>query len=408
MGDMAMKRIKLVVAYDGTNYCGWQLQKNGITIEEVLNRELTALLKEPVAVIGASRTDAGVHAMGNVAVFDTENRMAADKICLAVNQSLPEDIRVMSSQEVPLDWHPRKANCVKTYEYRVENRRIALPTRRLYSYFCYYPLDVEKMRQAAAFLLGEHDFKSFCTAKSNVEDTVRTIYRLDIEKNGDSIVFCIRGSGFLYNMVRIIVGTLLRVGTGACPPEEVARILAARDRRRAGPTAPARGLTLADMEYETELSQWQYSENSEWKYRILQSHIREAQVAYFLIERCLDEEWAGLVRRNVHHAFQNGARKVLVADLEKNRMQEGQEYGYYRIDRPDKRKLRQAAELLEEEEKQEILETCHIAEGGTEEHIRWYEAVDGKESGIFCHEGEVFLKNGCKEPETGEMQAKNG
>ena len=270
-----MKRIRLVVAYDGTNYCGWQLQKNGITIEEVLNRELTALLKEPIAVIGASRTDAGVHAMGNVAVFDTENRMAADKICLAVNQSLPEDIRVQSSEEVPLTWHPRKANCTKTYEYRIENRRIVMPTRRLYSYFCYYPLDIEKMRQAAGFLLGEHDFKSFCTAKSSVEDTVRTIYCLDVEREGESIVIRVSGSGFLYHMVRIIAGTLIRVGIGACPPGEVAAILAARDRRQAGPTAPAHGLTLVEMKYETELPLWQCRENGEWKYRILQSHIQE-------------------------------------------------------------------------------------------------------------------------------------
>lgn len=369
-----MKRIKLVVAYDGTNYCGWQFQKNGITIEEVLNRELTSLLKEPIAVVGASRTDAGVHALGNVAVFDTENRMAADKVCLAVNQSLPEDIRVQSSQEVPLTWHPRKANCMKTYEYRVENRRIALPTKRLYSYFCYYPLDVERMRQAAGFLLGEHDFKSFCTAKSNVEDTVRTIYCLDIEKDGDSIVFRISGSGFLYNMVRIIVGTLLQVGTGALRPEEVASVLAARDRRKAGPTAPARGLTLVDMKYEEELPQWQQSKNSEWEYQILQSHIREAQTAYFLIERCLDGEWEGLVRRNVHHAFQNGARFVLMADLEKNRLQAGQRYGYYRIDRWEEGRLGEAFRLLDEEEK---ISLCRKAGDCT----AWFCAVDGKEEG---------------------------
>ncbi|NBH73322.1 tRNA pseudouridine(38-40) synthase TruA [Clostridiaceae bacterium] len=371
-----MKRIKLVVAYDGTNYCGWQLQKNGVTIEEVLNRELTALLKEPIAVTGASRTDAGVHALGNVAVFDTENRMAADKVCLAVNQSLPEDIRVQSSQEVPLTWHPRKANCVKTYEYRVENRRIGLPTKRLYSYFCYYPLDVEKMRRAAGFLLGEHDFKSFCTAKSKVEDTVRTIYRLDIEKDGDSIVFRVSGSGFLYNMVRIIVGTLLQVGTGALPPGEVASVLAARDRKKAGPTAPARGLTLAGMEYEEELPRWQHSKNGEWEYRILQSHIREAKAAYFRIERCLDEEWEGLLRRNVHHAFRNGARYVLVADLEKNRLQAGQHCGHYRIERCGGEMLRKAFRILEEEEKRAI---CHNAE----DSMVWFCAVDEQEEEGF-------------------------
>ena len=131
-----MKRVKLIVAYDGTNYCGWQIQPNGITIEEVLNRALTELLKEEIVVIGASRTDSGVHAEGNVAVFDTENRMPADKICFALNQRLPEDIRVLKSEEVPSDWHPRKQNCTKTYEYRILNRKIDMPTRRLYTHFC--------------------------------------------------------------------------------------------------------------------------------------------------------------------------------------------------------------------------------------------------------------------------------
>ena len=244
-----MKRIRLVVAYDGTNYCGWQLQKNGITIEEVLNRELTALLKDPIAVIGASRTDAGVHAMGNVAVFDTENRMAADKICLAVNQSLPEDIRVQSSEEVPLTWHPRKANCTKTYEYRIENRRIVMPTRRLYSYFCYYPLDIEKMRQAAGFLLGEHDFKSFCSAHTAVETTVRTIYDIHVRREGDEVRIRVTGSGFLYNMVRIIAGTLLLAGSGKILPKDMERILEKKDRKAAGPTAPAHGLTMIGIEF---------------------------------------------------------------------------------------------------------------------------------------------------------------
>jgi tRNA pseudouridine38-40 synthase len=370
-----MKRIRLVVAYDGTNYCGWQLQKNGITIEEVLNRELTALLKEPIAVIGASRTDAGVHAMGNVAVFDTENRMAADKICLAVNQSLPEDIRVQSSEEVPLTWHPRKANCTKTYEYRIENRRIVMPTRRLYSYFCYYPLDIEKMRQAAGFLLGEHDFKSFCTAKSSVEDTVRTIYCLDVEREGESIVIRVSGSGFLYHMVRIIAGTLIRVGIGACPPGEVAAILAARDRRQAGPTAPAHGLTLVEMKYETELPLWQCRENGEWKYRILQSHIQERGLAVFLIERCADEEWSSFIRRNVHHAFQNGARRVLTADLEKDRLRPGDCYGYYRVDAVTTKQLSEATEILDVSEREEL--GCSRA---GDVGIKWYWITDAKDS----------------------------
>lgn len=325
------RRIRLVVAYDGTAYCGWQLQKNGVTIEEVLNRELSALLKEPIAVIGASRTDAGVHALGNVAVFDTENRMAADKICLAVNQSLPEDIRVQSSEEVPLTWHPRKANCVKTYEYRILNRRIALPTERLYAYFCYYNLDVERMREAASCLVGEHDFRSFCSSGSCVEDMVRTIYRLDVHREGDCVRIRVSGSGFLYNMVRIIAGTLMQVGTGLIPPERMAEILAARDRRLAGPTAPARGLTLVSVDYEKELPPWLRGANEDWEYAVLQSHIKEEQTAFLTVRRCRDEEWDRLVLRQVHHAFQNGARRVFLTDWEKDRLRVGGRYGYYVI-----------------------------------------------------------------------------
>ena len=244
-----MKRIKLIVAYDGTNYCGWQIQNNGRTIEEVLNEALTALLHEKVAVIGASRTDSGVHAEGNVAVFDTENRMPADKICFALNQRLPEDIRVLKSEEVPLTWHPRKCNCVKTYEYRILNRRIEVPTLRLYAYFCYYPLDVEKMKQAAEYLVGEHDFTSFCAPRTQAEDMVRTIYSLDVGKTGDMITIRVSGSGFLYNMVRIIAGTLTEIGMGKRRPQDMAQIINARDRAAAGHKAPAGGLYLAEIYY---------------------------------------------------------------------------------------------------------------------------------------------------------------
>ena len=244
-----MRNIALKLKYMGTNYHGWQVQPGVVTIESVLNEALTELFGEEIAVIGASRTDSGVHARGNVAVFDTEGRMAADRICFALNQRLPEDIRVQDSCEVPPDWHPRKQRCVKTYEYKIINRRMELPDRRLYTYFYYYNLDLERMRAAAACLLGENDFKSFCSAKSQ-EDTVRTIYGLDIIREGDEITLRIRGNGFLYNMVRIIAGTLLNVGNGHMEPEEVKRILEAKDRRTAGPTAPAKGLTLVGMEYE--------------------------------------------------------------------------------------------------------------------------------------------------------------
>ena len=327
-----MKRVKLVVAYDGTNYCGWQLQPNGITIEEVLNKALSDLLREPIAVIGASRTDSGVHAKGNVAVFDTESRIPAEKICFALNQRLPEDIRVQASEEVPLDWHPRKQNCVKTYEYKILNRKIDMPVGRLYAHFCYFQLDLEKMKQAASYLVGEHDFKSFCTVRTQTEETVRTIYSLTLNKDEEGLITMrISGSGFLYNMVRIIAGTLLKVGMGIYPPEHVEEILDARDRQAAGGTAPAKGLTLVSLEYETKLCPEIAVDNKYWKYRMIQQEIPEKKKGYILIDRCRDLDFDRTVTRLVHQCYRNGAKEIFLTDREpgKNRLAAGQRYGYY-------------------------------------------------------------------------------
>lgn len=252
-GEMERKRVRLTVAYDGTRYHGWQLQNNGITIEGELNRCLSALLQEKTEVIGASRTDAGVHAMGNIAVFDTSSRIPAEKISYALNQMLPEDIRIQRSQEVPNDWHPRKCKSRKTYEYRIYRAEFPMPIKRLYSYFTYHQLDENRMREAAAYLVGEHDFKSFCQVNAQVESTVRTLYMVQVEEQGAEIVIRICGSGFLYNMVRIIAGTLLEVGQGKREPESLAAVLEAKDRSAAGPTAPARGLTLVKYEFEEEM-----------------------------------------------------------------------------------------------------------------------------------------------------------
>ena len=224
-----MKRIKLTVAYDGTNYCGWQIQDNGITIEEVLNRELSKLLQEDIKIIGASRTDSGVHALGNVAVFDTQTRIPPEKISFALNQRLPDDIQ--------------------TYEYRIWNDKFPNPLVRLYSKFCYFNVDVAKMEQAAAYLVGEHDFKSFCTPRTQVESTVRTVTEISFRTEGKMIIMTIRGTGFLYNMVRIIMGTLLKCGMNMYPPEHVKEILDAKDRAAAGPKAEACGLQLVGIEY---------------------------------------------------------------------------------------------------------------------------------------------------------------
>ncbi len=329
-----MRRIKLVVAYDGTCYCGWQLQPNGITIEEVLNKALSELLKEPIEVIGASRTDSGVHSRGNVAVFDTESRIPAEKICFAVNQRLPEDVRVQSSEEVSPDWHPRKQNCTKTYEYRILNRKTDMPVGRLYTHFCYFNLDVENMQAAAAYLVGEHDFKSFCTVRNPLEDTVRRIYSLTVEKDEEDVIHIrISGNGFLYNMVRIIAGTLMRIGMGAYPPQYIKEILDARDRQMAGDTAPAKGLTLVGMKYEEELAPESVIENEDWSYQVIQREIAPKGKAYIVIYRCRREDFERLAARLIHQCRRDGAREIYVRAAEELGMAAGQRYGYYTLEK---------------------------------------------------------------------------
>ncbi len=262
------KRIKLYVAYDGTSYSGWQYQPNANTIEGVLNEKLSELLGEEITVIGASRTDAGVHSLGNIAVFDTSSRIPAEKISYAINPYLPDDIVVNFSCEVAPDYHPRRVNSQKTYAYRILNASFPQPLMRNDSLFLHGKLDVDAMKEAAQFFKGEHDFASFCAANSSAETTVRTIFDIDVltdvdylasigkrfelgknqdpEVSTDSpvlITILVRGSGFLYNMVRIIAGTLVEVGRGRVRPDEISSIIEAKDRSAAGPTAPACGLT---------------------------------------------------------------------------------------------------------------------------------------------------------------------
>ena len=284
----ATRRILLRVAYDGTNYHGWQVQPNAKTIEGELNRILTQLTGEEIQVTGASRTDAGVHALGNVAVFDTLSRIPAEKFSYALNQRLPEDIVIQSSVQVDDDFHPRHCDCRKTYEYDILNRTFPLPAYRNTAYFLYGDLDLDAMRKACQAFLGEHDFASFCAAGAQVQTTVRTIYSLEVLEqplgsNGRTeaqrsqrtqsetielqpdkarlqgpqiqqaperlLTIRVRGNGFLYNMVRIIAGTLVEVGRDHIRPEEIEGIIAACDRAKAGPTAPARGLRLVEIAY---------------------------------------------------------------------------------------------------------------------------------------------------------------
>lgn len=244
-----MRRVKLTVAYDGTDYCGWQLQNNGPTVEGELNRALSELTAEKITVIGASRTDAGVHGRGNVAVFDTDTPIPPQRIAYAVNGKLPEDIVVVKSEEVVPGWHPRRCNSVKTYEYCILNQEMPDPVRRRDTWHVSFHLDVDAMRRAGEYLKGEHDFKSFCSAQTAAETTVRTIYELEIKEKENLIVIRVRGNGFLYNMVRIIAGTLAGVGRGAFAPDEIREMLRAKDREKAGMTAPPQGLTLVGIEY---------------------------------------------------------------------------------------------------------------------------------------------------------------
>ncbi len=242
----------LTVAYDGTNYHGFQEQRGtGLpTVQETLEKCLSRLAGRKVQVIGAGRTDAGVHARGQVVNFDATGwPIPVERIPLAVNGVLPPDIAVTGAREVAAGFHARYSARAKTYRYTIWNRRIPSPFYRLYSCFWPTPLDVEAMSAAAVHLLGRRDFKCFQAAGSTVRDTVRTLWRADVSREGPLVYFVFKGDGFLYHMVRIMVGTLVQVGAGKMEPEAIKQILASRDRLRAGPTMPPHGLCLEEVEY---------------------------------------------------------------------------------------------------------------------------------------------------------------
>ncbi len=243
-----MRRIMLTVAYDGTDFHGWQVQPGVRTVEGELNKCISDLLKREVQVIGASRTDAGVHSMGNLAVFDTDSNIPAEKFAYALNCKLPADVKVQRSVEVAEDFHPRKCTSVKTYEYRIDCGEFPMPINSRYAYYTYHTPDVALMREAAKYIVGEHDFKSFCSVHTQAESTVRTVYSVEVEQNGREIVIRVAGSGFLYNMVRIIAGTLLDAGMGKYEPSKVEWMIAQCDRTVAGPTLPPEGLRLCGIE----------------------------------------------------------------------------------------------------------------------------------------------------------------
>lgn len=249
-----MRRIFLKVAYDGTNYNGWQEVSTGKGIETEINKALAALLpNEKPKVIGASRTDAGVHALSNVCVFDTNSTIEAEKFAFAINDRLPADIRIRQSKEVDASFHPRKANSIKTYEYKIYSNKTLDPTKRLYFDFVYYAIDISKMQEACKYLIGTHDFKAFANPEADIikqgRSSERTIYSIEISRNEDDIIITYTGDGFLYHMVRIISACLIRVGTGMWECEKIKEILDSKDRKNAAGTAPACGLTLKSIDY---------------------------------------------------------------------------------------------------------------------------------------------------------------
>lgn len=244
-----MRRIKLTVEYDGTNYAGWQRQCNALAVQQVIEEALSRLTGERVVIHGASRTDAGVHALGQSAHFDTDSRIPGEKFSYAVNTMLPPDIRISRSQEAPEGFHARFSARGKRYRYLFYDAPHAGALNRLTHAHSIYPLDDALMRREAQALLGTHDFAAFAASGSVVKDTVRTIWRAEVSRSDNDVMLVVEGNGFLYNMVRIIAGTLRDIGSGKLEPGALARAIENGNRLDLGVTAPAHGLTLMEVFY---------------------------------------------------------------------------------------------------------------------------------------------------------------
>ncbi len=244
-----MRRIRLIVEYEGTSYVGWQLQDNGVSVQQRLNEALYALTEEEIRVHGSGRTDSGVHARAQVAHFDTGVRMPADKFAVAMNMHLPPDIRVLHSEETNLDFHARFSVIEKSYRYTVQTGPHARVMTRNTALHVHTPLDIIELRAAATALLGRHDFAAFMAAGGAVESTARTILCSDWSQQGAYLHYDVTGTGFLYNMVRILAGTMLEIGMGKRPLNAIPQALSTGQRQDAGPTAPAHGLCLMRVRY---------------------------------------------------------------------------------------------------------------------------------------------------------------
>ncbi|ACL75171.1 tRNA pseudouridine(38-40) synthase TruA [Ruminiclostridium cellulolyticum] len=245
-----MRKIRLTIEYDGTNYHGWQIQKNAKTVQEVIQKALSKLLGEDVGVTGCSRTDVGVHAYGQVAHFLTDSKIPGDKFSYAINNLLPDDIVIKNSEEVPEEFHARYSAKGKKYRYLIYNSPHASAIMRNRSCHVRPELNVAEMQKAAGYFKGEHDFLAFQATGGQVRSTVREIYGMEVYVKEDNMISIeVSGNGFLYNMVRIIAGTLIYVGMGKLHESEIPGIIAGLDRTKAGKTAPAQGLYLVQIYY---------------------------------------------------------------------------------------------------------------------------------------------------------------
>ena len=245
-----MERLLLTLRYDGTAYHGWQVQPNGITVQQALQDAVEAVTGVRSGIIGCSRTDAGVHADMFCCTMDTDCPLRGNKLAAALNFHLPRDIAVYDAQQVAADFHPRYMAQGKRYVYRIWNGPQRHPVYEHYALHRHRPLDEKMLHQAAQDFVGTHDFAAFCGAGSAVEDTVRTVRACTVERQGELVLFSVEGDGFLYNMVRIMVGTLLEMADGRLPADASPTIIASKNRETAGPTAPAKGLCLQEVFYD--------------------------------------------------------------------------------------------------------------------------------------------------------------
>ena len=244
-----MRNIKLIIEYDGTNYGGWQKQKNNKTIQEEVEKAIYKITKENVELNGSSRTDAGVHARGMVANFRTNSKVPSDRFRDAINTKLPDDIAIIKSEEVEEDFHSRYCCKGKMYSYTIVNRAEKVALKKNYSCHVKEKLNFDYMKEASKYFIGTHDFKAFKSSGSSVKTSIRTISKLDLIKTGDKIKVYIAADGFLYNMVRIIVGTLIEVGKGKIRPDDIQEIINLGDRSKSGPCISPSGLVLEEVYY---------------------------------------------------------------------------------------------------------------------------------------------------------------